>query len=285
MDNSLNKVEYAYPSAPMQSTSVENTLSAMTNAAFYNSSTTATEIEPPSYPLTSQQTEMTSYKVSSPFVDTSQFISSVNREKAYSVCYDGVDVDIYRDDILYTVSIDKNIWNKYQRGAARTHPFRKGCQMSEVLCVVPWVIHQIVFAPCLWCLPLIYTLSCSPYGEKEIPEFAEDALVFTKYGVHSFDPEGSTTQRIGIKWENVDKANINIVKGKQMSDLHCKVGVGCLSPCWIYNCGCFADVDDVYSVSVSSSFTSTSFEVAGLGVNDETILDKVEEYKYQRWFG
>lgn len=182
---------------------------------------------------------------------------SIHQERLYDVLFQGDEKDIYSDDILFTASIDQDLWSEWQRGVRRNRPINHGWRTAPICCTPPWIAHVVFFAPILWCLPMTYLLICSPYKVLAPPSF-DDALVLTTHGVHvHYNNQGDA--RVGIKWKNVDVEKISIVKGKMNRGLNTPIGFGLLLPCCFYHLSCCGPYEDrLYTITIPSIYNEST---------------------------
>ena len=124
---------------------------------------------------------------------------------------------------------------------------------SHGACVLPWTVHWLVFAPCVWCVPMLWR-SCHPREERIAPP-----LTLTSAGLH----DGVQ----GLGWDNIGQ--MTLLKTQDVScgqwssgdslegsstELACALGCGvCAACCHVMICN--RHVPGYFSILINSQST------------------------------
>jgi hypothetical protein len=101
---------------------------------------------------------------------------------------------------METYSIDAHQWKRREDAAYKASFVQRCLFPPEMCCVVPWVIHFVVFSPILWIIPTLTNI-CIQYKKKPYPKIAEKALTLTENGIRGYqDFEAQEPQRcLGLR--------------------------------------------------------------------------------------
>lgn len=198
-----------------------------------------------------------------------------------------------QEQILATFAIDPTRWTAYQQARKRLYPYQ-GCEMPSVMCcVVPWVAHFVVFAPCLWCIATVGRCTgCLSYQEEPLPHWHRQALTITNFGVRGYrkNEASGAWEPQAITWDGFSFDKVMVGRALGSMDSRCVVGMpnqlapdvdaslavpigtGCLLPCCAY-LFCAQDIPGYYKLVVPSNGT----HVVGHGEHRRHVINAVIE--------
>lgn len=144
-----------------------------------------------------------------------------------------------------------------------------------ILCTVPWCLHAVIFAPCVWMGPMAFNAWARPHADAPFPARASRALIVTEHGVVG-DGEATGQETQAIAWDGFDVDKVHITRYDDAREprctvpwgeraiwadpLSCAVGFGVLIPCCAYTC-VQPNAPGLYRVEI----TSTHETVTGTG--------------------
>ena len=143
-------------------------------------------------------------------------------------------VDGSNERVIERFSIDRDVWNKYQSSVGRIEPWKT--VLNDVCCTIPWILHAVAFSPCFffgsYCVQCIidpidkrycnnYCQILDPFVPKEVPEWHEEALIFTDLGVRGHNFSGN---KVSLTWDNISLENSEITTAQFNLFPHCGNG-------------------------------------------------------------
>ena len=174
----------------------------------------------------------------------------IRRREAYNVVYHGAEgvteMSSLDETEVQSFELDPDMWQEYETHAARWH-WCHPCASEPGFCTPPWTLHYIVFAPFLWCIPMICACTSRRYQKTPVPNPGDADLVLTSTGVR--------LGREGVIWKDLDTRSIRVCASKEycccgvhmfpsgicgfcegekmvvFDDLTLSCNAGCLQPC------------------------------------------------------
>ena len=160
-----------------------------------------------------------------------------------------VDVSPATLDAFNKAAAEMHVWAWCNKAPDWT----KAAAKSAGPCVPPWTVHWLVFAPCVWCVPMLWRC-CHPREERIAPP-----LTLTSAGLH----DGVQ----GLGWDNIGQ--MTLLKTQDVScgqwssgdslegsstELACALGCGvCVACCHVMICN--RHVPGYFSIHIRSKGT------------------------------